>query len=269
MRPDVPQRIGIGGVPVSAINLDMARETIERWIADRTQHYVCICGAHGIVECQSDADLMSIHRNAGMVTPDGMPVVWMLRALGQAHAGRVYGPDLMRLVTEVSARRGYRQYYYGGNDGVAQLLARTLEARHPGLKVAGTHTPPFRSLTAEEDQAVVDDINASGADIVWVGLSTPKQERWMSSHAGRIDAPVMIGVGAAFDFLAGTKTQAPLWMQRNGLEWFYRLVTEPRRLWRRYAVVVPSFIYLCARQLATARPPTRLTPDEREQAGRS
>jgi N-acetylglucosaminyldiphosphoundecaprenol N-acetyl-beta-D-mannosaminyltransferase len=184
-----------------------------------------------------------------MVTPDGMPLVWLSRLLGKHRTERVYGPDLMRKMTAVSSQRGYRQFYYGGSEGVAEKLKQVLVNAHPSLEVAGALCPPFRELTPEEDQAVVDAINAARPHIVWVGLSTPKQEFWMVEHLGRIAAPVMVGVGAAFDFLAGTKRQAPLWMQRNGLEWLFRLCSEPRRLWRRYAYIVPGFTILAVGEL--------------------
>src|SRR5262249_49109340 len=152
-----------------------------------------------------DQLLRDIHNNAGMVTPDGMPLVWFMRFLGKDRARRVYGPDLMRRMTAVSSLRGYRQFYYGGAEGVAGQLKQVLVNAHPGLEIVGTFCPPFRELTPDEDQAVVDTINAAQPDIVWVGLSTPKQELWMARHLGRLEAPVMVGVGAAFDFLAGTK----------------------------------------------------------------
>ena len=237
------------GVNVSAITLEDAVAEIESWIAARMQNYVCITGAHGVIASRDDRDLREIHNEAGLVTPDGMPLVWMSRALGYKRTSRVYGPDLMRRLSEVAARRGYRQFYYGGAENVAERLANSLARVYPGLQVAGHYCPPFRALTAEEDEAVVDTINAARPDIVWVGLSTPKQEYWMASHMGRIEAPVMIGVGAAFDFLAGLKPQAPAWMQRRGLEWSYRLWTEPRRLWRRYLSIVPRFLVLAAWQL--------------------
>ena len=246
-------RAKILGVDVCAINMDDALATIERWIAARTPNYVCITGVHGVIESQANSRLMAIHNKAGLVTPDGMPLVWVSRALGYRRTRRVYGPDLMHALSSLSARRGYTQFYYGGNDGVADLLRQALGAQYPGLQVVGTHTPPFGALTAEEDEAIVAKINAARPDIVWVGLSTPKQEYWMSEHLKRIDAPVMIGVGAAFDFLAGLKPQAPVVMQRNGLEWLYRLLTEPRRLWRRYLYIVPRFIVLSGAQLLTAR----------------
>jgi len=188
--------------------------------------------------------LRNIHNQAGMVTPDGMPLVWLAHLFGKRRSERVYRPDLKRKMTAVSQLRGYRQFYYGGAEGVADKLKQALIASHPRLEVAGTLSPTFRDLTPKEDQAVVDAINAARPDIVWVGLSTPKQEFWMASHLGRIEAPVMVGVGAAFDFLAETKRQAPLWMQRNGLEWLFQLCSEPRRLWRRYAYAVPGFAFL-------------------------
>lgn len=237
-----PARVDILGVRVSAINLPLALDTIQSWIAERKQRYVCITGAHGVMESQHDETLRTIHNQAGLVTPDGMPLVWMSRLLGHSRTRRVYGPDLMRALSALSAKQGYRQFYYGGDVGVADTLAARLSETYPGLVVAGTLSPPFRPLSSDEDAGIVEQINAARPDIVWVGLSTPKQEYWMASHAGRIEAPVMIGVGAAFDFLAGRKAQAPLWMQRNGLEWLFRLGQEPRRLFRRYVWIVPAFL---------------------------
>lgn len=248
-----PERVDILGVSVSVVTLDSAAAVVERWISDRTPNYVCITGSHGVIECRSDTQLRAVHNTAGMVTPDGMPLVFMAKKLGHDGITRVYGPDLMRRLSELSAKKGYRQFYYGGGPGLACLLAGKLQACYPGLVVAGTMTPPFRPLTPEEDDAVVAEINAAAPDIVWVGLSTPKQEFWMASHVGRIEGAVLIGVGAAYDFLAGTKQQAPLWMQRAGLEWSYRLFSEPRRLWRRYARIVPMFMALGVRQLAGER----------------
>jgi N-acetylglucosaminyldiphosphoundecaprenol N-acetyl-beta-D-mannosaminyltransferase len=239
-------RTDILGVGVSPINLADAVETIESWIKERDQNYVCVTGAHGVMECQHDARLRSVHNQAGMVTPDGMPLVWLSRLVGEHHMERVCGCDLMRAVTAVSEMRGYRQFYYGGGVGLAETLSRALIAAHPKLTIVGTHCPPFRELTPAEDEAVITEINAARPDIVWVGLSTPKQELWMASHLGRIDAPVMIGVGAAFDFLAGTRQRAPRWMQQSGLEWLHRVCCEPRRLWSRYAVIVPGFLFLAA-----------------------
>jgi N-acetylglucosaminyldiphosphoundecaprenol N-acetyl-beta-D-mannosaminyltransferase len=177
----------------------------------------------------------------------------MARWLGYTQIQRVYGPDLMKTITAISPERGYRHFYYGGPPGLAERLRDVLTSAYPGLNVVGVLSPPFRQLTPEEDAAVVAEINATYPDIVWVGLSTPKQERWMATHLGRINAPVMIGVGAAFDFLASTKKQAPRWMQRNGLEWLFRACMEPRRLGRRYVRIVPSFLVLALGQLFFSR----------------
>jgi N-acetylglucosaminyldiphosphoundecaprenol N-acetyl-beta-D-mannosaminyltransferase len=242
-------RINILGVNVSAINLGDAVAVIRRWIREDSHQYVCVSGAHGVMECRRNERLRQIHNESGMVTPDGMPLVWMARLLGSKRVTRVYGPDLMRKVTEISASNGYRQFYYGAAGGTADKLKEALVRAHPGLQVAGTYSPPYRELTPVEDEAVINAINAAHPHILWVGLSTPKQEFWMANHLGKLNVPVMIGVGAAFDFLAGSKRQAPRWMQRRGLEWLFRLLTEPRRLWRRYAFVVPGFAFLAARQL--------------------
>lgn len=243
------ERADILGVGVSAINMEDAVALIEHWIATRVPTYVCVTSVHGIIESLGHPRLRKIHNDAGLVTPDGMPLVWMSRWLGFDRTRRVYGPDLMRTLTTLSVSRGYRHFYYGGDHGVADRLKQTLIRSHPGLQVVGTLTPPFRPLSPEEDDAVIAQINAAKPDIVWVGLSTPKQEFWMAAHVGRLDAPVLIGVGAAFDFLAGTKKQAPRWMRRSGLEWLFRLLQEPRRLWRRYFTSVPQFMILAGQQL--------------------
>jgi len=169
-------------------------------------------------------------------------MVWAGRWAGASGMRRVYGPDLMLALAERAAERGWRSFFYGGRPGVADRLVASLAGRFPGFLAVGAYAPPFRALTAEEDAAISERINAAAPDLVWVGLSTPKQERWMASHVGRLDAPVLLGVGAAFDINAGTLPQAPRWMQASGLEWLYRLVREPRRLWRRYVSIVPGFM---------------------------
>ncbi len=254
----VIERIDVLGVHVSAINPPMALAEIERWITGREQHYVCVTGVHGVMECQRDPELRAIHNRSGLTTPDGMPMVWAGRWAGATWMRRVYGPDLMLAVLEIAEQRGWSSYFYGGKDGVPELLAERMTARHPALRVAGTYSPPFRPLLPDEDEALVDSINAANPDIIWVGLSTPKQERWMAAHVGRLSAPVLIGVGAAFDIHAGTLRQAPPWMQRSGLEWAYRLYREPRRLWRRYFSNNPRFAVAILR-----RPPRRFTPPGR------
>jgi len=236
-------RVNILGVGVSALNLPLAVDVIDGWAHDRTHNYVCVTSVHGIVESQKDEQLRQIHNSAGLVTPDGIPLVWFMKSQGQSHVGRVYGPDLMLAVMQMSVRRNYSHFFYGATEDTLRQLRHSLEQRFPGVRIVGTHAPPFRSLTPAEDDEVVDKINRSGADMVWVGLSTPKQERWMADHIGRLDAPVSLGVGAAFDFHAGLKAQAPAAIRHSGLEWLFRLLTEPRRLWKRYLNIVPYFAF--------------------------
>ena len=219
------------------------------WIMTRSPNYICVRDVHGVVRCQEDFELRQIHNSAGLVVPDGMPLVWLSRLAGHRLVERVYGPDLMLAALAEGLKRGWRHYFYGGTQGVANRLAETLKESYPGLRVAGTLCPPFRPLTVDEDQLAVEAINESKAEIVWVGLSTPKQERWMAAHDGRVTAPVLIGVGAAFDFNSGVKRQAPRWMQRGGLEWLFRMLTEPRRLGPRYLKYNPQFVLLLLRQL--------------------
>jgi len=242
------ERVNILGVGVSAINMTAALASVERWIAARRRHYVCITGVHGVMESQRDPEVRRIHNTAGMVTPDGMPMVWLLWASGHRSADRVYGPDLMLTVLERSVERGYRHFLYGASEATLARLEANLRTRFPGLQIVGTHSPPFRPLTAAEDAAVVEMINAARPDVVWVGLSTPKQERWMADHRNLLEAPVLIGVGAAFDFHAGVVRQAPRFIQRSGFEWLFRLAMEPRRLWRRYLRNNPAFLLRIASQ---------------------
>ena len=242
-------KTNILGVGVSAINMQLALDQIAQWIQNNDRQYVCVLNVHTVTESQRDEQLRQINNAAGMVTPDGMPLVWISHWLGQEQVERVYGPDLMLAACQQSLQNWWSHYFYGGGEGVAERMAQRLRDQFPGIKIAGVECPPFRPLTAEEDQAAVERINASGADILWVGLGAPKQDYWMAEHLGRIQSPVMIGVGAAFDFHAGVKKQAPLWMQRNGLEWLFRLASEPKRLWKRYLINNPLFIWLVFRQL--------------------
>jgi N-acetylglucosaminyldiphosphoundecaprenol N-acetyl-beta-D-mannosaminyltransferase len=248
-----PARVNILGVEVSAIDMDIATATLEGWIRSGTPNYVCITGVHGVMESRRDPDLCQIHNRAGLVTPDGMPLVWMAHHLGFKSTSRVYGPDLMRRMSALSAEHNYRNYYFGGKPGIPDRLRSAMLRVYPNLQVVGTYSPPFGPVSPAEDDAIVDRINKARPDIVWVGLSTPKQERWMSAHIDRLNANVLVGVGAAFDFLAGDKPQAPAWMQRNGLEWLFRMATEPRRLAGRYMRNNPAFIYQAIRQLTSSR----------------
>jgi N-acetylglucosaminyldiphosphoundecaprenol N-acetyl-beta-D-mannosaminyltransferase len=237
-----PPRVDVLGVGISCLTLDSTVEEVSGWV-DRAEHrYVCVTGVHGVMECRRDPELRRIHNESGLTTPDGMPMVWSARWAGRPEVTRVYGPDLMLAVLARAEEHGWSSFFYGGGPGTAELLVERLTERFPQLRVAGTLTPPFRALTAEEDADVVRAVDDSGAQLVWVGLSTPKQERWMAEHVGRLRANVLFGVGAAFDLNAGTVPQAPPWVRRSGLEWAYRLGREPRRLWRRYLRNNPAFV---------------------------
>jgi N-acetylglucosaminyldiphosphoundecaprenol N-acetyl-beta-D-mannosaminyltransferase len=238
-----PERVNVLGVGVCAITMADALALIDRWIAAGVRRYVCVTGVHGVMESHVDPALRDIHNRAGLVTPDGMPLVWISWLRGHRQVERVYGPDLMLACCRASVSKGYRHFFYGGGPGVPERLAARLQVRFPGLNVVGTWSPPFRELSATEEEAMIDRMAAAQPDIVWVGLSTPKQERWMARSLGRVPAAVLIGVGAAFDVHAGLKKQAPQWMRRTGLEWLFRLATEPRRLWRRYLINNPWFLW--------------------------
>lgn len=235
-------RVDILGVRISAINPDQAVGEIESWIGRRERHYVNVCNVHTIMECQRDARLKHVVNNSGLSTPDGMPLVWLSRLHGFRSAARVYGPDLMLALCARSEATSHRHFFYGGAPGIAERLAEQLQRRFPALQIAGIHSPPFRKVGAIEDRAVLDRIDAARPDVVWVGLGTPKQDLWVADHRSRLQAPVLIAIGAAFDFHAGVLRQAPRWMQRSGLEWSFRLAQEPRRLAYRYLVLNPMFV---------------------------
>jgi N-acetylglucosaminyldiphosphoundecaprenol N-acetyl-beta-D-mannosaminyltransferase len=241
-------RLNVLGVGVSALNPALAAETIEDWIHAGRRLYVCVTGVHGVIESRHDPAVRSIHNGAGLVTPDGMALVWLLRLAGHREAARVYGPDLMLTLFERSVAPGFTHFLYGTTEATLADLCRNLSVRFPGLRVVGAIAPPFRPLTPEEDSEIVMAINRASPDIVWVGLSTPKQEIWMAEHRSRLDARVLIGVGAAFDIHAGRVRQAPRWMQSHGLEWLFRVYQEPRRLTRRYVYSIARFLLEIAAQ---------------------
>lgn len=235
-------RIDVLGVEVSAIDMPRAIDEIASWVDGGRSHYVCVTGVHGVMESQRDVELKAIHNRSGLTTPDGMPMVWAAHYAGFSGVTRVYGPDLMLALSERAATRGWRCYLYGGKPGVAELLGKRLCDAFPGLLIAGAESPPFSPPTPEEDEATVARINAARPQILWVGLSTPKQERWMASHIERLSVPAVLGVGAAFDIHAGLVRQAPRWIQRTGCEWLFRLAVEPQRLARRYLSNNPRFL---------------------------
>jgi len=247
-----PDRVDILGVEINAIDMDDAVGAIGGWIRQREPTYVCLVPAHSVMEARRDEEYRRVLNGSGLTTPDGMSIVWLLKLRGHRRVQRVYGPDLVLEVCRASVEAGWSHFFYGGEEGVADDLVSTLESRYPGLRIAGTHSPPFRQLTPAEDAEVSRRIENSGADVVWVGIGSPRQERWIAEHAGKVGAPVLIGVGAAFDYISGRKPQAPSWMQRAGLEWLFRLATEPRRLWRRYAEY-PLFVLLATTELVRRR----------------
>lgn len=243
-----PKKENILGVMVSSINMNEAVRTIDSWIRNRSPHYVTVTPAHSIMDAYQDLELRRIINHSGMTTPDGMSIVWILKLLGHSHTERVYGPDLMLELCRYGVSRKWRHFFLGGDVGVADALAQRLLNRYPALQVSGTYSPPFRNLTEVEQREIREIVDASNSDVLWIGLSSPKQEYWMAEHFEKIDVPVMIGVGAAFDFLSGNKPQAPRWIQRSGFEWLFRLITEPQRLWPRYRQY-PRFAFLVAAQL--------------------
>jgi N-acetylglucosaminyldiphosphoundecaprenol N-acetyl-beta-D-mannosaminyltransferase len=249
-----PRTRDLLGTRIALTDYDGAVDEMERMIETRERGYVCAMPVHSLMLARRDAALRAAVDGAAMTVPDGKPLVWALNLLGERLPDRVYGPDLMDRFCERAARRGHRIWLYGGaSEAVLSDLAQALEARHPGLDVAGGWSPPHRPLTPEEQRQVAERIDADAPDVVWVGLGAPKQEVWMARMRPLVRAPVMVGVGAAFDFIAGRKRQAPRWMQARGLEWLFRLSQEPLRLLPRYLRHNPAFVAAFARQYLRER----------------
>jgi N-acetylglucosaminyldiphosphoundecaprenol N-acetyl-beta-D-mannosaminyltransferase len=233
------------GVRVDAVQMPEVIARMEKWIQERSKvHYVAVSGMHGVAEAQYSPLFKQVLNASDLVVPDGISLVWMGRLRGYDLKRRVCGPDLMPAFCAQTLETGYRHFFYGGAPGVAQRLAQVFSVRFPGLQVVGTYCPPFRPLTDQEELEVLVTINRSRPDILWIGLGTPKQEHWMYEHREKLHVPVMVGVGAAFDFGIGRIRRAPTWMGEHGLEWLWRLATEPRRLWRRDVFYGSKFI-LC------------------------
>jgi N-acetylglucosaminyldiphosphoundecaprenol N-acetyl-beta-D-mannosaminyltransferase len=242
-----PSCFSVLGVRVNAVQIDDVVCQMEDWIETReTGHFVAVTGMHGVTEARHDPEFAKILSRASLVVPDGYPLVVLGRRHGFRLARRVYGPELLQTFCERTAPKAYRHFFYGGAPGVADELASRLAIRFPEMQIAGTYCPPFRPLTEAEELAACQKIVASKPDVLWVGLSTPKQEKWMAAHRDALDVPVMVGVGAAFDFHTGRITQAPKWMREHGLEWLFRLAREPRRLWRRYLIYGSQFVWFAA-----------------------
>jgi N-acetylglucosaminyldiphosphoundecaprenol N-acetyl-beta-D-mannosaminyltransferase len=245
-----PSTVELLGIELALTDYERTLDWIDAMVESRRRAYVIPAAVHCMMVAHEEPETWDAVQG-GLVVPDGQPLVWAMRMLGHPTASRVYGPELMARYCERAASTGTRMFLYGGrNQGALVQLALNLRRRYPGVKIVGGYSPPFRELDDEEFAAVTDEINRSGADVVWVGIGQPKQEKWMAAMRGRLDAPVLIGVGAAFDFHAGLVPQAPSWMQELGLEWAYRLAHEPRRLWRRYARYNPRFVAAFARQWA-------------------
>jgi len=248
------ERVNVLGVGISDLDQNRAREFLFDAVEAGKRGYVTVTGVHGVMEAQNDPELIEIFNRALLVTPDGMPMVWMGKLQKHSRIRRVYGPDLMLNICEHSIGRGYSHFLYGGHGGVADVLKGELSARFPGLKIVGTYEPPFRALNTSELQDLRSQIAAARPDFFWVGLSTPKQEFFMAEHMSLLpEAKILLGVGAAFDLLTGRVPQAPRWMQRSGLEWLFRLIQEPKRLSRRYLINNPLFVIRATGQLIGLR----------------
>ena len=244
-------KVNILGVGISRTSRPEVLGQFDRYLKDGRFHYVFASNVHTVMTSQADEEYRRIHNEADIALPDGKPLAWAARLLDGGPVERITGRELMALVCREGQKSGYSHFFYGGRESVLKELCRRLKTACPDLKVAGCYSPPFRRLTAEEDARAVRMMNDCHPDIVWVGLGAPKQEKWIGEHLGQVRAPVMVAVGAAFDFLAGNAKQAPLWMQKAGLEWLFRLGTDPRRLWRRYVLNNPKFLYLlCCQKLA-------------------
>jgi len=238
-----PASVEVLGIPLALTDYERAIDWMDASIAAGHRGYICVAAVHTVMVCQEDRELREAVLGSDLTVPDGQPLVWAMNALGHDLSSRVYGPDLMARYCERAALTGARMFLYGGrNQGALVQLALNLRTRYPGLNIVGGYAPPFRPLTGEEEDFILDEINRSQADVVWVGIGVPKQEKWMAAMRPRLKAPVLVGVGAAFDFHAGLVPQAPSWMQSMGLEWAYRLLQEPGRLWKRYLRYNPRFV---------------------------
>jgi N-acetylglucosaminyldiphosphoundecaprenol N-acetyl-beta-D-mannosaminyltransferase len=242
------------GVPVAMVDYDRAIAVMDRLIERREPGYVCVAPVHSLIVAQDDPEMRAALRGATMVVPDGMPVVWAANLLGERLGDRVYGPELMLRYSSRSVQAGYRVWLYGGRDqGSLVQLALSLRRRFPGIQIVGGYSAPFRTLSPEEDEATARQINEARPDVVWVGTGVPRQEKWMARMRDRLEAPVLCGVGAAFDFHAGRVPMAPPWMQTHGLEWAFRTWQEPRRLFPRYMTTNPRYVVALARQYLAER----------------
>lgn len=241
-------KLDLFGVQTDAQPFTEAIDRLAAWSTEAdARHYVCTCPVYTLMMCYEKPQVMAAVNGASMVAADGMPVVWLQRKRGAKAAERVYGPDVMQALCQRTAGSDVKHYFWGGENGVAAALVSKLKSQYPDLQVSGMYAPPVAPLGSEPDVEAIRRLNESGADVIWVGLGSPKQDLWMAQHRPHLNAPLLIGVGAAFDMLAGVKRQAPRWMQRTGLEWLFRLLQEPGRLGKRYLIYNPKFLWLAFR----------------------
>jgi len=242
--------VWISGVKVNRVTMEDSINLLEKFIFNRENHQVCVPNAWTTVLMQKDREFREINNSSSLAIPDGMPLVWASRLYGKPIQERVSGPDLFQKFIEVASCKKYKFFFLGSSPDILEKLSSKLKKKYPGLKIAGTYAPPFsKSFSEEEDKKMIDMINMAKPDILWVGLTAPKQEKWIGKNINHLKVPVSIGVGAAFDFIAGKVKRAPKWMQKAGLEWFYRLYQEPKRLWKRYIIGNTLFIWLVIKEL--------------------
>ena len=241
--------IRILGTPVSVVSLEGVLRLFEGWITQNRARFAVFRDVHGVMLAQNDRKLQKAHKNADLVAPDGMPLVWLAKIAGINGISRVPGPDILPAICERGLAHGWRHYFFGGAPGIAASVATELSRLFPGIIISGVQSPPFRDLTREEDELVCAAIRKAQPHFIWVGLGTPKQEIWMDEHREKCGGAMLLGVGAAFDIFAGRTQRAPKWMQEYGIEWSFRLLSEPRRLWRRYLVLAPKFVFFAMHEL--------------------
>jgi N-acetylglucosaminyldiphosphoundecaprenol N-acetyl-beta-D-mannosaminyltransferase len=248
-RAQIP-RANVLGVAVSAIDLESAADLACHWIDAGDPGYICLTGVHGVMEARADAAFRHILNSATINAPDGMPMSWVGRLQGFRQMDRVFGPDFMAAMCRLSVQRGYRHFLYGGQPGVAELLRDNLQEKFPGILICGTYTPPFTSLAPEQEREIIARIRHSKPHILWVGLGTPKQERFMAQYVNRLQVPLLVGVGAAFDYHTGRIRDCSRWVKRAGLQWAHRAMQDPSRLWKRYLRNNPAFLWHIAMQIS-------------------
>lgn len=240
----------VGGIKIHPVQIPDVVEIMTQWINEKVLgNYIVVSNANDAVLSNKDKSVKNAVNASSLSVPDGFSMVLLGRVFGYPLKNRVYGPDLMLEFLDQSQKSGFSHYFYGATDTINDLMIKNLRSKFPLLKIAGSFAPPFRQLSEDEKIRVIDSINYAGPDVLWIGLGCPKQQLWMHEFSDKLNVPVMVGVGAAFDFVAGTKSQAPKWMQKSGLEWFYRLATEPTRLWKRYLIGNTVFIWLCIKEI--------------------